>query len=138
MFGTTKIRTTIATLAATFAVAAVAAAPANATDNSGTTSKQGCTLTLQNPDGSPGQSVKYDHGYSFSVKNRATGKTHTYTCNDGKWEETVNFTPGVGGLGGRPYAVVTEAVAKASGTLVVVSPQTAHTVARNVRYDAAP
>jgi hypothetical protein len=132
-----KIRPTIAALAATFAVAAVAAAPANATDNTNSTPpKKGCTVNMQNPDGSPGQSIKYDHGYSFGVKNRATGKTHTYTCNDGKWDETVAFTPG---FGGRPFAVVTQtAVAKVSGTLVVVSPQKAHTVLRNGRYHAAP
>jgi hypothetical protein len=62
-------------------------------DDTGTAPKEGCSVNLQNPDGSPGPTVKYDHGYSFSVQNKATGKTHTFTCNDGKWEETVNFTP---------------------------------------------
>ncbi len=52
-----------------------------------TTAKKGCTVTL-----STGQSIVYDHGYSFSVKNKATGKTHTYTCVDGKWVETVDAT----------------------------------------------
>ena len=49
------------------------------------TPKKGCSVTL-----STGQGIVYDHGYSFSVKNKATGQTHTYTCNDGKWEETVS------------------------------------------------
>jgi hypothetical protein len=117
---TARIRTTIATLAAMLAITAVAAVPAHATDNADGTSKKGCALTLQNPDGSPGQTVVYDHGYSFSVKNKATGKTHTYTCKDGKWEETVNFTPGIGGR----LPVITQVVAKTTGTLVVASPRT--------------
>ena len=60
------------------------------TDDGG--AKKGCTVNMQKPDGSPGQSIVYPHGYSFSVQNQQTGKTHTYTCNDGNWEETVNFT----------------------------------------------
>lgn len=49
--------------------------------------KASCSLTL-----STGQTIAYDHGFSFSVLNKATGKTHTFTCNNGKWEETVNST----------------------------------------------
>ena len=47
--------------------------------------KAGCSLTL-----STGQTIIYDHGYSFSTVNKATGKTHTFTCVDGKWVETVS------------------------------------------------
>jgi hypothetical protein len=59
--------------------------------------KKGCTITLQNPDGTPGQSVVYPDGYSFSVKNGATGKTHTYTCVNGTWVETVSSSSPAGG-----------------------------------------
>jgi hypothetical protein len=52
-----------------------------------TTGKASCSLTL-----STGQTIVYAHGYSFSVVNKATGKTHTFTCQDGKWVETVNST----------------------------------------------
>ena len=53
-----------------------------------TSTKKGCTITLQGP--GAGQSVVYDDGYSFSVTDKATGKTHTYKCNDGVWTETVS------------------------------------------------
>jgi hypothetical protein len=86
---------------------------ANTDDTSG---NEGCTITLQNPDGSPGQSVKYAHGYSFSVKNKATGKTHTYTCNNGKWEETVNATSPTGG-----YVYDADRAWLDASTLVVVN-----------------
>jgi hypothetical protein len=57
-----------------------------AKDDTGTGTAS-CSLTL-----STGQTIVYDHGYSFSVVNKATGKTHTFTCNNGKWEETVSST----------------------------------------------
>jgi hypothetical protein len=40
-----------------------------------------------------GQSVVYPDGYSFSVQAQ-DNKTHTYTCNDGTWKETVALTAG--------------------------------------------
>ena len=103
-----KITAIVTAIAAT-AMLAIAASPASAiyrsyepmdadepvierTAQRDDTAQKGCTVTLQNPNGSPGQSVTYPHGYSFSVKNTATGKTHTYTCNNGQWEETVSFT----------------------------------------------
>lgn len=54
------------------------------------TAKKGCAITLQGP--GAGQSVVYEDGYSFSIVDKATGKTHTYTCNDGVWTETVSKT----------------------------------------------
>lgn len=84
-----KISKTLTTVAAMLALTLTLAASAQAQPVSGTPAKKGCTVNMQNPDGSPGQSIVYDHGYSFSVKNQSTGKTHTYKCNDGKWEETV-------------------------------------------------
>jgi hypothetical protein len=56
-----------------------------ATKDDTTTGQASCSLTL-----STGQTIVYDHGYSFSVQNKATGKTHTFTCENGKWVETVS------------------------------------------------
>ncbi|MDX6698786.1 MAG: hypothetical protein QOE65_2183 [Solirubrobacteraceae bacterium] len=85
-----KISKTLVTVAAMLAVTLTLAAAAQAQPaGNGTPGKKGCTVNMQNPDGSPGQSIVYDDGYSFSIKNKSTGKTHTYKCNDGKWEETV-------------------------------------------------
>jgi hypothetical protein len=36
----------------------------------------------------------YPDGYKFSVVAEHDRKTHTYTCNDGKWTETVSLTAG--------------------------------------------
>lgn len=83
---------TLAALAATGLVL-VAAGPAGAQPANGSEApKKGCTVNMQNPDGSPGPSIRYDHGHKISVKNKDTGKTHTFTCNDGKWNETVAMT----------------------------------------------
>jgi hypothetical protein len=115
-------------------LALIAASPANAiyrsyepsdseapvverTVNSDDSGSKGCTITLQNPNGTPGQSVTYPHGYSFSVKNAATGKTHTYTCNNGQWVETVSSTSPVGG--GYDYQAV-DAYIDGSGTVALV------------------
>jgi hypothetical protein len=48
------------------------------------TGSAGCSVTL-----STGQTIVYPHGYSFSITNKATGKKHTFTCENGKWVETV-------------------------------------------------
>ncbi|HVE68706.1 MAG TPA: hypothetical protein VNB64_09025 [Solirubrobacteraceae bacterium] len=88
-----KISKTLVAVAAMLALTLTLAASAQAQPaGNGTPAKKGCTVNMQNPNGSPGQSITYDHGYSFGVKNAATGKTHTYKCNDGKWEETVART----------------------------------------------
>jgi hypothetical protein len=39
-------------------------------------------------------SIVYADGYSISVYAQSDRKTHTYTCNDGKWTETVSLTAG--------------------------------------------
>ena len=52
--------------------------------------KKGCEVELKGP--GAGQSIVYPDGYSFSVQGSNDGKTHTYTCNDGKWNETVTLT----------------------------------------------
>lgn len=88
-----KISKTLVAVAAMLALTLTLAATAQAQPaGSGTPAKKGCTVNMQNPDGTPGQSIVYDHGYSFGVKNKSTGKTHTFKCNDGKWEETVART----------------------------------------------
>jgi hypothetical protein len=53
--------------------------------------KKGCEIQLRGP--GAGQSVVYPHGYSFSILAQ-DNKTHTYTCNDGTWKETVSLTAG--------------------------------------------
>jgi hypothetical protein len=72
-------------------VALLVAGPAFAEPNN-PPAKKGCTVTLQGP--GAGQSIVYPDGYSFSVYASNDHKTHTYTCNDGKWIETVSFTTG--------------------------------------------
>jgi hypothetical protein len=79
--------------AATLAITGSAFSTAHAESASPTPAKKGCTVELKGP--GAGQSIVYEHGYSFSVKAANDGKTHTYKCNDGKWEETVSLkTPG--------------------------------------------
>ena len=88
-----KISKTLTAIAAMLALTLALAAGAQAQPaGSGTPAKKGCTVNLQGPNGSPGPSIVYDHGYSFAVTNNKTGKTHTFKCNDGKWEETVART----------------------------------------------
>jgi|SRR4029453_17362547 hypothetical protein len=53
--------------------------------------KKGCSIKFEGP--GAGQSIVYPDGYSFSVK-ATDGKTHTYSCRDGKWTETVSLTAG--------------------------------------------
>lgn len=85
-FGRAKALVAIATAG----LALAAAGPAAAEDNAPQPQQKGCTIILQKPDGSPGQGVVYPHGFSFSVTDVKTGKTHTYTCNNGQWVETVS------------------------------------------------
>ena len=73
-------------------LALVAAAPASAQPTSPTApAKKGCEIQLKGPNA--GQSVVYPHGYKFSILAQ-DNKTHTYTCNDGEWKETVTLTAG--------------------------------------------
>jgi hypothetical protein len=83
----------VAALAAVGLALAVAGS-ASAAPNTGsqTPAKKGCSIQLQGP--GAGQSIVYAHGYKFSVYGENDKKTHTYTCNDGKWEETVTLTAG--------------------------------------------
>ncbi len=88
-----KISKTLVAVAAMLSLTLALAAAAHAQPaGSGTPAKKGCSVNLQGPNGSPGPTVVYDHGHSFAVKNKDTGKTHTFKCNDGKWEETVTRT----------------------------------------------
>jgi hypothetical protein len=85
-------RAAIAALSAV-TVALVAAGPAAAESKTPTApAKKGCEVQLKGP--GAGQSIVYEHGYSFSIQATNTGKTHTYTCNDGTWNETVKLTAG--------------------------------------------
>jgi Multicopper oxidase len=76
----------------TVAVALVAAGPAAAESKTPVApAKKGCEIQLKGP--GAGQSVVYPHGYSFSILAQ-DNKTHTYTCDDGTWKETVTLTAG--------------------------------------------
>src|SRR5687768_16854207 len=85
-------RTALAALSAVI-VAVVAAGPAVAADSKppAAPAKKGCEIQLKGP--GAGQSIVYPHDYSFSVQGQ-DNKTHTYTCNDGTWKETVTLTAG--------------------------------------------
>jgi hypothetical protein len=71
-------------------VALAVAGPAFAEPNQ-PPAKKGCSIKFEGP--GAGQSIVYPDGYSFSVK-ATDGKTHTYSCSDGKWTETVSLTAG--------------------------------------------
>ena len=75
---------------------ALAAGPAAAEPKNPTPpAKKGCEIQLKGPNA--GQSVVYQHGYSFSILAQ-DNKTHTYTCDDGEWKETVKLTARPGGI----------------------------------------
>jgi hypothetical protein len=78
--------TAITAAAFFFVIASVSQAQPN---TGGGPTKKGCSIRFEGP--GAGQSIEYDDGYSFSVVDKATGKTHTYTCSDGKWTETVSI-----------------------------------------------
>jgi hypothetical protein len=84
------------------AIALIAAGSAHAEPKTSTPAKKGCSIQFQGP--GAGQSIEYPDGYSMSVK-ATDGKTHTYTCNDGTWKETVAIVAApasvvpVGGIG---------------------------------------
>jgi hypothetical protein len=84
------VRTAVALAALGLALAV--AGPASAQPNQTPPPKKGCSVQLQGP--GAGQSIEYPHGYSFSVYGANDRKTHTYTCNDGTWKETVSLTAG--------------------------------------------
>jgi hypothetical protein len=87
---TTRLRRATA-VAAVFSagLSIVAAGPASAEPKS-PPAKKGCEVQLKGP--GAGQSIVYPDGYSFSVYAQSDSKTHTYTCNDGTWKETVSLT----------------------------------------------
>ena len=102
--------TAITAAAFFFVIASVSQAQPN---NGGSEpAKKGCEIQLKGP--GAGQSVVYQHGYSFSILAQ-DNKTHTYTCNDGAWKETVSLTAGPRSL--RDVAIV----GGAAGTLTVVA-----------------
>ena len=87
-----RIATLVAAAGITLATAASAsAAPAQNTPPP----KKGCEIQLKGPNA--GQSVVYQHGYKFSILAQ-DNKTHTYTCDDGEWKETVALRAQVGGV----------------------------------------
>ena len=91
--GTHRTRRTVLAAVSAVAVALVAAGPAAAESKTPTAppAKKGCEVELKGP--GAGQSIVYPDGYSFSVQGQDS-KTHTYTCNDGSWKETVTLTAG--------------------------------------------
>jgi hypothetical protein len=94
-------------------LALLAAGPASAEGKQPTPpAKKGCEIQLKGP--GAGQSVVYQHGYSFSILAQ-DNKTHTYTCDDGAWKETVSLTAGPRSL--RDRAIV----GGTAGTLTVVA-----------------
>jgi len=87
-------RATALTALATTGLALAIAGPAGAEGKNPTPpAKKGCEVQLKGP--GAGQSIVYPDGYSFSVYAQSDNKTHTYTCNDGTWTETVSLTAGV-------------------------------------------
>jgi hypothetical protein len=78
---------------AALGLALATAGPAGAESKTPTAppAKKGCEIQLKGP--GAGQSVVYQHGYSFSILAQ-DNKTHTYTCDDGSWKETVTLTAG--------------------------------------------
>jgi hypothetical protein len=92
--GTRNTRCAVVAALSAVTLALVAAGPAAAESKTPTAppAKKGCEVQLKGP--GAGQSIVYPHGYSFSIQGTNTGKTHTYTCNDGTWKETVSITAG--------------------------------------------
>jgi hypothetical protein len=96
--------------------------------------KKGCTLAVLSPDGKTQSTITYAHGYSFSIVNKATGKTHTFTCNNGTWEETVSATSPVTG---NRYVADT-AYVDAAGDLATVNLHQEYTYSAGGGYYTAP
>ena len=67
------------------------AGPAFAEPKTPAPAKKPCVIRFEGP--GAGQSLEYPDGSSFSVHG-TDGKKHTYTCNDGRWIETVSLTGG--------------------------------------------
>jgi hypothetical protein len=99
--GRTKALAAVATVGLALAVAG----PAFAEPNQTPPAKKGCEVQLKGP--GAGQSIVYPDGYKFSVYAQSDNKTHTYTCNDGTWKETVSLTAGPAGW--RNVAIVAKA-----------------------------
>jgi hypothetical protein len=87
--GRTKVLAALAALGLALAVAGPAFAEPNQTP---APAKKGCSVVLQGP--GAGQTIVYPDGHKFSVYNQGDRKTHTFTCDDGKWTETVSLTAG--------------------------------------------
>jgi hypothetical protein len=86
-----NVHTTFLAALGAVVVSLVVAAPSFGEPNT-PPAKKGCTVTLQGP--GAGQSIVHPDGYKFSVLAENDRKTHTDTCNDGKWTETVSLTAG--------------------------------------------
>ena len=100
------------TALATVSLVLAAAGSASAEPKQSAPAKKGCEVQLKGE--GAGQSIVYADGYSFSVYAKSDSKTHTYTCNDGKWTETVSLTASPPPLGGVAAPIV------AGGTLQVL------------------
>jgi hypothetical protein len=100
--GHAKALAALAAVGLSLAVAGPAFAEPNKTP---APAKKGCEVELKGP--GAGQSIVYPDGYKFSVYAQSDNKTHTYTCNDGKWNETVSLTAGPATL--RNIAIVAKA-----------------------------
>jgi hypothetical protein len=93
---TTRLRRGTALAAVvTAGLTMISAGPASAEPKS-PPAKKGCEVQLKGP--GAGQSIVYPDGYSFSVYAQSDSKTHTYTCNDGTWKETVSLTAAPAGV----------------------------------------
>jgi hypothetical protein len=106
--GRTKALAALAAVGLALAVAGPASAEPKQTP---APAKKGCEVQLKGP--GAGQSIVYPDGHSFSVYAQSDRKTHTYTCNDGKWTETVSLTAG-------PAAWRNVAISEAGGALQAV------------------
>jgi hypothetical protein len=85
----TRRAAVVALSAAAVALATAGPVAAESKTPAAPPAKKGCEIQLKGP--GAGQSVVYQHGYSFSILAQ-DNKTHTYTCNDGEWKETVSLT----------------------------------------------
>jgi hypothetical protein len=108
------VRAKAITALATASLVLAAAGSASAEPKQSAPAKKGCEVQLKGE--GAGQSIVYADGYSFSVYAKSDSKTHTYTCNDGKWSETVSLTASPLHLGGVAAPIAT------GGTFQVLDP----------------
>lgn len=103
----------------------------NSDDTSG---NKGCTIAVLGPDGKTQSTITYALGYSFKAVNKATGKTHTHTCNNGTWVEIVESTSPVGGY----LYEVDDPFVDGSAALTLVNPHEQYTYSPAGGFYAGP